>query len=247
MIERYTRGFLKEFQGNITSLKPATLHDAINMAHELVEQTVQGKATRIGDNNKRKWEDHQRNTNNNNHNNHNNNNNRNRNNNYNQQQNWRQETARAYAAASTENRGYVGNLPKCNHCTTFTDSWVIPSKEMRHDNGVVTKVNLKNKCLRAGTSILMEHVRELTWWFERILAESDVSRCLITCSKVDLLPTRLEVLMSLFDKDWFHNHRVCAKSLGYKKIVPYSLFRMASSLKSKREAEKESGSLAVSS
>nr|GEV14841.1 hypothetical protein [Tanacetum cinerariifolium] len=57
---------------------PATLHDAINMARELVEQTVQGRATRIGEINKRKWEDHRRNTNNNNPN--NNNNKRNRNN-----------------------------------------------------------------------------------------------------------------------------------------------------------------------
>ncbi|GKD07995.1 putative reverse transcriptase domain-containing protein [Tanacetum coccineum] len=116
-IERYTRGFPKRIKGNITSSKPATLHDAINMARELVEQAVQGKATRIGESNKRKWEDHQRNTNNNNNNpnnnnNNNNNNNRNRNNNYHQQQNRRQETARAYAAAPTENRGYAGNLPK---------------------------------------------------------------------------------------------------------------------------------------
>ncbi|GKD58690.1 putative reverse transcriptase domain-containing protein, partial [Tanacetum coccineum] len=101
-IERYTRGFPERIKGNITSSKPATLHDAINMAHELVEQTVQSKATRIGESNKRKWEDHQRN------------NNRNRNNNYHQQRNRRQETARAYAVAPTENRGYARNLPKSN-------------------------------------------------------------------------------------------------------------------------------------
>ncbi|GJZ49507.1 putative reverse transcriptase domain-containing protein [Tanacetum coccineum] len=115
-IERYTRGFPERIKGNITSSKPATLHDAINMARELVEQAVQGRATRIGESNKRKWEDHQRNNNNNN--NHNNNN-RNRNNNYHQQQNRRQETARAYAAAPTENRGYAGNLPKCNRCNFY--------------------------------------------------------------------------------------------------------------------------------
>ncbi|GJX38887.1 reverse transcriptase domain-containing protein [Tanacetum coccineum] len=102
------------------------LHDAINMARELVEQAVQGRATRIGESNKRKWEDHQRNNNNNNNNNHNNNN-RNRNNNYHQQQNRRQETARAYAAAPTENRGYAGNLPKCNRCN-FHHSGRCPPK-----------------------------------------------------------------------------------------------------------------------
>ncbi|GJU02865.1 putative reverse transcriptase domain-containing protein, partial [Tanacetum coccineum] len=117
-IERYTRGFPERIKGNITSSKPATLHDAINMARELVEQAVQGKATRIGESNKRKWEDHQRNTNNNNNNpnNSNNNNNRNRNINYPQQQNRRQETIRAYAAAPVEGKVYARNLTKCNRC-----------------------------------------------------------------------------------------------------------------------------------
>ncbi|GJR65797.1 hypothetical protein Tco_0011862 [Tanacetum coccineum] len=41
-IERYTCGFPERIKGNITSSKPATLHDAINMARELVEQPVQG-------------------------------------------------------------------------------------------------------------------------------------------------------------------------------------------------------------
>ncbi|GJT02005.1 putative reverse transcriptase domain-containing protein [Tanacetum coccineum] len=118
-IERYVRGFPERIKGNITSSKPATLHDAINMARELVEQSVQGRAARIGESNKRKWEDNQRNNNNNTHNynnNHNNNNNRNRNNNHHQQQNRRQEAVRAYAAAPAEGKIYAGNLPKCNRC-----------------------------------------------------------------------------------------------------------------------------------
>nr|GEX63229.1 hypothetical protein [Tanacetum cinerariifolium] len=41
-VERYIRGFPKRIKGNITSSKPITLHDAINMARELVEQAVQG-------------------------------------------------------------------------------------------------------------------------------------------------------------------------------------------------------------
>ncbi|GJR77746.1 putative reverse transcriptase domain-containing protein [Tanacetum coccineum] len=106
-----------EIKGNITSSKLATLHEAINMAYELVEQSVQGRAARIRESNKRKWEDNQRNNNNNNHNynnNHNNNHNRNRNNNHHQQQNRRQETVRAYAAAPAGGKIYAGNLPKCN-------------------------------------------------------------------------------------------------------------------------------------
>ncbi|GJS97621.1 putative reverse transcriptase domain-containing protein [Tanacetum coccineum] len=43
-IERYIRGFPERIKGNITSSKPATLHEAINMARELVEQAVQAPA-----------------------------------------------------------------------------------------------------------------------------------------------------------------------------------------------------------
>ncbi|GJS41218.1 putative reverse transcriptase domain-containing protein [Tanacetum coccineum] len=46
-IEKYIRGFPKRIKGNITSSKPATLHEAINMACEPVEQSVQGRAARI--------------------------------------------------------------------------------------------------------------------------------------------------------------------------------------------------------
>ncbi|GJT17435.1 putative reverse transcriptase domain-containing protein [Tanacetum coccineum] len=117
-IEKYIRGVPERIKGNITSLKPATLHEAINMARELVVQSVQGRAARIRESNKRKWEDNQRNNNNNHNynNNHNNNNNRNRNNNHHQQQNRRPETVRAYAAAPAGGKIYAGNLPKCNRC-----------------------------------------------------------------------------------------------------------------------------------
>nr|GEX93192.1 hypothetical protein [Tanacetum cinerariifolium] len=43
-IKKYIRGFPERIKGNITYSKPATLHDAINMARELVEQTVQAPA-----------------------------------------------------------------------------------------------------------------------------------------------------------------------------------------------------------
>ncbi|GKC70353.1 putative reverse transcriptase domain-containing protein, partial [Tanacetum coccineum] len=119
-IERYTRGFPERIQGNITSSKPATLHDAINMARELAEQVVQGKTTRIGESNKRKWKYHQR-------------------------KNRRQETARAYAAAPTENRGYVGNLPKAilpGACNDFMQNATC--------YGCGEKGHLKNKCPKVG-------------------------------------------------------------------------------------------------
>nr|GFA64905.1 putative reverse transcriptase domain-containing protein [Tanacetum cinerariifolium] len=46
-VDRFIRRFPERIKGNITSSKPTTLHDAINMARELVEQAVQGRAARI--------------------------------------------------------------------------------------------------------------------------------------------------------------------------------------------------------
>nr|GFC38773.1 hypothetical protein [Tanacetum cinerariifolium] len=109
-IKRYIRGLPERVKENVTSSKPTSLHDGINMARELVEQDIQGKATRIGKRNKKKGEDHKRNISNN-----NNNNNRSRNNNnQHQQQNKRQDVAKAYAAALAEGKGYTRNLPLCN-------------------------------------------------------------------------------------------------------------------------------------
>nr|GEU38391.1 hypothetical protein [Tanacetum cinerariifolium] len=52
-IERYMKGFLERIKGNITSSRPITLHEAINLARELVEQAVQGKAARHYQQNRR--------------------------------------------------------------------------------------------------------------------------------------------------------------------------------------------------
>ncbi|GKD51730.1 putative reverse transcriptase domain-containing protein [Tanacetum coccineum] len=150
-IERYTHGFPEIIKGNITSSKPSTLHDSINMARELVKQAVQGRATRIGESNKRKWEDHQRNTTTNN----NNNNNRNRNNNYHQQQNRRQETARAYAAAPAEGRGYAGNLPKCNHCNSLHNGRCPPKCQKCQRTGHQEK-DCRVRVLGAGVTPLQD-------------------------------------------------------------------------------------------
>ncbi|GJU85168.1 hypothetical protein Tco_1292714 [Tanacetum coccineum] len=46
-IEKYIRGFPERIKGNNTFSKPTTLHEAINIARELVEQSVQGRAARI--------------------------------------------------------------------------------------------------------------------------------------------------------------------------------------------------------
>ncbi|GJU12363.1 putative reverse transcriptase domain-containing protein [Tanacetum coccineum] len=76
-------------------------------------RSIEGNGT---NDHKRKLDD-RRTFNNNNYQNDHNNNNDNHNNDHHQQQNRRQETFRAYAATSTENRGYVGPHPLCKRCT----------------------------------------------------------------------------------------------------------------------------------
>ncbi|GJX73045.1 putative reverse transcriptase domain-containing protein [Tanacetum coccineum] len=104
-IEHYIRGLPEKVKANVTSSKPANLHEAINMARELVEQAIQAKATRIGESNKGKWEDHQKNNNNNCH-----------INTHHQQQNRRQEAVKAYMVTSVKGKGYAGSLLLCNKC-----------------------------------------------------------------------------------------------------------------------------------
>ncbi|GJU81325.1 reverse transcriptase domain-containing protein, partial [Tanacetum coccineum] len=98
-------------KANVTFSKPIYLHEAINMARELVEQAVQAKVARISENNKIKWEDHQRNNNNDTHHKH---------------QNRRQEAAKAYVAAPAELKGYLGNRPLCNQCNLHHDGQCPP-------------------------------------------------------------------------------------------------------------------------
>ncbi|GJW66080.1 putative reverse transcriptase domain-containing protein [Tanacetum coccineum] len=110
-IKKFIKGFPERIKGNITSSRPTSLHDAVNMARELVEQSVQGKAARSAESGKRKWDDNRRNNQG------NNNNNRNRNNQ--QPSNKRHETTKVYAAAPvghTDRKPYTGPHPYCDKC-----------------------------------------------------------------------------------------------------------------------------------
>ncbi|GJR31353.1 putative reverse transcriptase domain-containing protein [Tanacetum coccineum] len=137
-------------------------HELALMCPELMptekKKIEKGKATRIGESNKRKWVDHQRNTNNNNPNNKNNNRIRN---NYHQQQNRSQETARAYAAAPAESRGYAGNLPRCGEKGHYKDKCPKgrnQQNEGAHGRAYVVVENPQQKPnVVAGTFLLNDH------------------------------------------------------------------------------------------
>ncbi|GJR23973.1 putative reverse transcriptase domain-containing protein [Tanacetum coccineum] len=228
-VKRYIKGFPERIKGNITSSRPTTLHDAINLARELVEQAVQGKAVRVNESNKRKLEEHQKNNPN--------NRNRNRNNNnQHHQQNRRQETARAYAAAPAEGKVYAGTLPKVR----------LPGTGDNHLRNVT--------CYGYGTFLLNDHYASvlfdsgtersfvslefipfidiapaaLNTSYEVELADGKIlstNTVLHSCTlalfshmfKIDLLPTRLGSFDVIVGMDWLSYHR--AVIVCYEKIV----------------------------
>nr|GEV14868.1 reverse transcriptase domain-containing protein [Tanacetum cinerariifolium] len=110
-VELYIKGLPEIIKGETTSSRPATLNEAMRMAHTLMEQKFQAKNERIAEGIKRKWE-------NNNQGNNNNNNNHNRGNyrNNNQNNNRRQNNARALTTAQNARANQPEIAPKCNCC-----------------------------------------------------------------------------------------------------------------------------------
>nr|GEX21694.1 hypothetical protein [Tanacetum cinerariifolium] len=133
-VEAYIRGLSENIKEEVTSSEPATLNNAVRMAHTLMEQKVKAIAEREVDNKKRKWENFQgssssgggnsnSNRNNNNYNSNRNYNN-NRNNNQNQyqytnrnnQNNQRQGNVRAMINVGNQNTNEAGQNVKYNRC-----------------------------------------------------------------------------------------------------------------------------------
>nr|GEW56100.1 hypothetical protein [Tanacetum cinerariifolium] len=194
-IKRYMKGFPKRIKGNITSARPTTLHEAVNLARELVEQAVHGKAARVNENNKRRWEEHQRNHPNNNNNNPNNRNrNRNNNNNQHHQQNRRQETARAYAAAPAEGTSYAGTLAKCNQCNLHHTGRCPPKyrrcQRLGHYEADCKGRNQQNEGAHARAYVVVENLQQnpnvvmgtflLSDHYANVLFDSGVKRSFVS-------------------------------------------------------------------
>nr|GEV65871.1 putative reverse transcriptase domain-containing protein [Tanacetum cinerariifolium] len=67
-VELYIKGLPEIIKGETTSSRPATLNEAVCMAHVLMEQKIQAKNERIAEGLKRKWENKNQGNNNNNNN-----------------------------------------------------------------------------------------------------------------------------------------------------------------------------------
>ncbi|GKC47598.1 putative reverse transcriptase domain-containing protein, partial [Tanacetum coccineum] len=183
------------------------------MARELVEQAVQGKAARVSESNKRKWEDHQKNNPN------NNKNNRNRNNNHQQQQNIRQETARAYAVTPAEGRVYAGNLPKYNRCNLHHHGPCPPKFRRCQRMGHMEKDCAERSFVSTEFTPFIDIAPDtLNTSYEVDLPDGKVvstNTVLRGCTlvlinhmfKIDLLPTRLRSFDVIVGMDWLAYHR----------------------------------------
>nr|GEW93771.1 hypothetical protein [Tanacetum cinerariifolium] len=113
-VELYIKGLPEIIKGETTLSRPATLNEAVHMAHALMEQKIQAKNERIAEGIKRKWENNNKGNNNNN-NSHNRGNYQN-NNHHNQNNNRRQNNARALTTAQNERENQTRIAPKCNRC-----------------------------------------------------------------------------------------------------------------------------------
>ncbi|GKC73641.1 putative reverse transcriptase domain-containing protein [Tanacetum coccineum] len=106
-IEKYVRGLPDMIHGSVVASKPKTMHDAIEMATELMDKKISTFAERQADN-KRKFDDASRN-------------------NQNQQQSpKRQNVARAYTAGSGDKKPYGGSKPLCSKCNYHHDAPCAP-------------------------------------------------------------------------------------------------------------------------
>nr|GEV86138.1 reverse transcriptase domain-containing protein [Tanacetum cinerariifolium] len=148
MMEAFIVGLPQSIEGNVTTSKPPTLKEAINIAQRLMDQVTKHTLVQVSSDQKQKFDD--RRTFNDNYpnsrsNNYQNNLN-NRNNDYRQQQNKRQKIVRSYAATSVENSRYAGNYPLCKKCT------------LHHIGPCTVKCNTCNKRKRAlCKSMLKDH------------------------------------------------------------------------------------------
>nr|GFA87875.1 putative reverse transcriptase domain-containing protein [Tanacetum cinerariifolium] len=102
MMEAFIGGLPQSIEGNVTTSKPQSLEEAINIAQRLMDQVTKHTLVQVSSDHKRKFDD-KRTFNNNNYRNTTTNN---RYNNHQLQQNRRQETFRSYAATPTENSSF---------------------------------------------------------------------------------------------------------------------------------------------
>nr|GEZ71877.1 reverse transcriptase domain-containing protein [Tanacetum cinerariifolium] len=117
LMKVFIGGLPRSIKGTVTTLKPQTLEEAINIALRLMDQVTKHNSIQGTNDHKRKFGDKRNISSNNNYRTNYQNIHNNCMNNSRQQQNRRPKTFKSYAATPTENRGSTGNHPLCHRCT----------------------------------------------------------------------------------------------------------------------------------
>nr|GEZ31162.1 putative reverse transcriptase domain-containing protein [Tanacetum cinerariifolium] len=216
-IKRYMKGFPKRIKGNITSARPTTLHEAVNLARELVEQAVQGKAARENENNKKRWEEHQRNHPNSN----NNPNNRHLRHTCPKGRNQQNEGARARAYVVVETPQQNPNM--------VTSTFLLNDHytSILFDSGAERSfVSIEFTLFINISPVALNTSYDVELADGKIVSTNTVLRgCTLALSshtfKIDLLPTRLGNFNVIVGMDWLSYHR--AVIVCYEKIVRITL------------------------
>nr|GEX88222.1 hypothetical protein [Tanacetum cinerariifolium] len=203
LLEAFIGGLPRSIEGNVTTSKPQTLEEAINIAQRLIDQVTKHTPVQVSSDHKRKFDDTRTFNNNNNNcrntNNYRNTNTNNRYNNYEPQQKRRQEAVKAYAATQAENNSYAGNLPiyKIFISLSFASMLNIPpitidafyDIKMANENLVST-----NTVIKGATLTLLNQPFE-----------------------IDLMPIKLDSFDVVIGMDWFSKYH--AKILCDEKVV----------------------------
>ncbi|GJV40421.1 putative reverse transcriptase domain-containing protein [Tanacetum coccineum] len=141
-------------KGNVTTSKPQTLEEAINIAQRLIDQVTKLTPIQVSSDNKRKFDDRRTfNNNSRSNNNYRNTNTNNRYNNHQLQQNRRQEAVRAYAVTPSGNNRYAGDLPLCKRCNLHHTGPCTGKCNICNKVGHLTK-NCRNKKPATGSNQL---------------------------------------------------------------------------------------------
>nr|GEW01569.1 reverse transcriptase domain-containing protein [Tanacetum cinerariifolium] len=152
LMEVFIGGLLRIIEGNVTTSKPQTLEEAINIAQRLMDQVTKHNSIQGTNDHKRKFKDKRNISSNNNYHNNYQNIRNNRMNSFCQQQNRRPKTFKSYAVSATKNRGYTENCPLCQRCTLHHTGPCTFRCRVYNKIGYLTK-NCKNKGPATGSNL----------------------------------------------------------------------------------------------
>nr|GEZ44881.1 retrovirus-related Pol polyprotein from transposon TNT 1-94 [Tanacetum cinerariifolium] len=162
LMEVFIGGLPRSIEGNVTSSKPQTLEEAINIAQKLMDQVTKHNLIQGTNDHKRMFEDKRNISSNNNYCNNYQNIRNNRTNDFRQQQKRRPETFRSYAATPTENqKGHYRSQCSKTNINANGRTYLPRDKNAHQDLNVVTARAEGNAAGQNGNQIDLDDIEEV--------------------------------------------------------------------------------------